>query len=170
MCYEAAVITCTLCDQMHVWTGGLDRNITWPEPIHITSYNDILIFQETDSATPNETTYYTHAYNYKGKALLTVAKQRKWTQTASRAPARGSKAERTDTQGLELVLGVGDRCTVTSAIQRAGNTHLRHGSGDTRIMLMRSSWAQAVFLLSQDCFLSRPRRTHAHQPIAVNSD
>ena len=78
-----------VCSNACVRAGGLDRNITLPKPINITSYNDIFIFQAIDSATQNETIYYTHAYNYKGKALLTVAKQRKWTQTASRGPAGG---------------------------------------------------------------------------------
>ena len=41
----------------------------------------------------------------------------------------------TETQGLELVLGVGDRCTVTSAIQRRGSGHLREGdTGETSIL------------------------------------
>lgn len=34
------------------------------------------------------------------------------------------KAALTETQGLELVLGVGERCTVTNAIQRPGSGHL----------------------------------------------
>lgn len=42
----------------------------------------------------------------------------------------------TETQGLELVLGVGERCTVTSAIQRPGSGHLRAGDGgETGIMI-----------------------------------
>lgn len=48
------------------------------------------------------------------------------------------KAALTETQGLELVLGVGERCTVTSAIQRPGNGHLRGSdSGETSIIVWR---------------------------------
>lgn len=43
-----------------------------------------------------------------------------------------------ETQGLELVLGVGERCTVTSAIQRPGSGHLRASDGaDMSIMVPR---------------------------------
>lgn len=46
------------------------------------------------------------------------------------------KAALTETQGLELVLGVGERCTVTSAIQRPGSGHLRGSdSGETSIIV-----------------------------------
>lgn len=48
------------------------------------------------------------------------------------------KAALTETQGLELVLGVGERCTVTSAIQRPGSGHLRGSdSGETSIIVLR---------------------------------
>lgn len=44
------------------------------------------------------------------------------------------KVALTETQGLELVLGVGERCTVTSAIQQPGSGHLRGSdSGETSI-------------------------------------
>lgn len=47
------------------------------------------------------------------------------------------KAALTETQGLELVLGVGERCTVTSAIQRPGSGHLRGSdSGETSIIVL----------------------------------
>lgn len=43
----------------------------------------------------------------------------------------------TETQGLELVLGVGERCTVTSAIQQPGSGHLRESdSGETSIAVL----------------------------------
>lgn len=43
----------------------------------------------------------------------------------------------TETQGLELVLGVGERCTVTSAIQQPGSGHLRESdSGETSIVVL----------------------------------
>lgn len=46
------------------------------------------------------------------------------------------KAALTETQGLELVLGVGERCTVTSAIQRPGSGHLRGSdSGEMSIIV-----------------------------------
>lgn len=47
------------------------------------------------------------------------------------------KAALTDTQGLELVLGVGERCTVTSAIQRPGNGHLRGSNGGATSIMVR---------------------------------
>lgn len=44
----------------------------------------------------------------------------------------------TETQGLELVLGVGERCTVTSAIQRLGSEHLSGSdTGEISIILLR---------------------------------
>lgn len=48
------------------------------------------------------------------------------------------KAALTETQGLELVLGVGERCTVTRAIQRPGSGHLRGtDGGETSIIVPR---------------------------------
>ncbi|KTF89121.1 hypothetical protein cypCar_00046688 [Cyprinus carpio] len=42
----------------------------------------------------------------------------------------------TETQGLDVALGVGDRCTVTNAIQAPVNGHLREtGSGETDIIV-----------------------------------
>lgn len=45
------------------------------------------------------------------------------------------KAALTETQGLELVLGVGERCTVTSAIQRPGSGHLRGSDRSETIII-----------------------------------
>lgn len=49
------------------------------------------------------------------------------------------KAPLTETQGLELVLGVGERCTVTSAIQWPGSGHHLRASkgGETSIIVLR---------------------------------
>lgn len=48
------------------------------------------------------------------------------------------KAALTETQGLELVLGVGERCTVTSAIQRPGSGHLKGSDGgEMSIIVLR---------------------------------
>lgn len=48
------------------------------------------------------------------------------------------KASLTETQGLELVLGVGDRCTVTRAIHRPGSGYRRGSdSGETSIIVSR---------------------------------
>lgn len=43
----------------------------------------------------------------------------------------------TDTLGLEVVLGVGDRCTMTSAIQGPRTQDVREGSGETHIICCR---------------------------------
>lgn len=50
------------------------------------------------------------------------------------------KAPLTETQGLELVLGVGERCTVTSAIQWPGSGHHLRASkgGETSIIVLRT--------------------------------
>lgn len=56
----------------------------------------------------------------------------------------------TETHGLDVALGVGDRCTVTNAIQAPVNGHLREtGGGETDIIVSRdisrsSSVATAV--------------------------
>lgn len=42
----------------------------------------------------------------------------------------------TETQGLELVLGVGERCTVTSAIQRPGNRYLRESDNGKTVIIV----------------------------------
>lgn len=61
------------------------------------------------------------------------------------------EAALTETQGLELVLGVGERCTVTSAIQRPGSGHLRGSNrGEKSIIVLRErkpSRTRAVCLL-----------------------
>lgn len=71
------------------------------------------------------------------------------------------KAALTETQGLELVLGVGERCTVTSAIQRPGSGHLRGSdSGETSIIVLswrKPSRTRVVGPLS--FFLPLPRRS-----------
>lgn len=97
------------------------------------------------------------------------------------------KADLTETQGLELVLGVGERCTVTSAIQRPGSGHLRGSdSGETSIIVSKArkgSWSRAVGLrssfplsssLTVDC-LTTPRlfplsapAAHAQQPLSLS--
>ncbi len=94
----------------------------------------------------------------------------------------------TETQGLELVLGVGERCTVTSAIQRPGSGHLRGSdSGETSIMVQRRrkpSFSRVICRLSffplsssliGDC-LTTPRLfplsappAHAQLPLACQS-
>lgn len=56
---------------------------------------------------------------------------------ASGSVEKSIKEVLTETQGLELVLGVGERCTVTSAIQQQGSRHLRGSdSGETSIAIL----------------------------------
>lgn len=66
----------------------------------------------------------------------------------------------TETQGLELVLGVGERCTVTSAIQQPGSGHLRGSDrGQTSIAVLGEkipTSARVIFLLP--FFFSLPFR------------
>lgn len=70
------------------------------------------------------------------------------------------KAALTETQGLELVLGVGERCTVTSAIQQPGSGHLRgNNSGKTSIAFFGEkipTQTDVIFLLP--FFFSLPFR------------
>lgn len=62
-----------------------------------------------------------------------------------------TKVALTETQGLELVLGVGERCTVTSAIQRPGSGDLTgNDSGETSIAVSRGrnpTRTRVIFLL-----------------------
>lgn len=85
----------------------------------------------------------------------------------------------TETQGLELVLGVGERCTVTSAIQRPGSGHLRGSEGAEKSIMVSMgqdhSGTGAVglfsfsflpsFSLIVDC-LTTPRQLPLSAPVA----
>lgn len=150
----------------------------------ITSHNEMFIFHNIDAATHEMKRHILRMRtSTKARHVWLEAKQRKLTRSASgetQAFLGGKKRRRrrqkpTETQGLELVLGVGERCTVTSAIQRAGNRHLRGESdrGETGILLVRgeSGWYGAV-VLSPEYTLSlttprlappHARTAHAHR-------
>lgn len=88
------------------------------------------------------------------------------------------EAALTDTQGLELVLGVGDRCTVTSAIQRPGSGHPRGSDGGhtsivvlkgrQRAQLSPARWCPlvVVFFLLPPSFSLSGRRLLDYSPAA----
>lgn len=83
--------------------------------------------------------YFTHAYFYSVWGQTDYRKQRKWTQNyrGGRRCRRKKRCESlTETHGLDVALGVGDRCTVTNAIQAPVNGYLREtGGGETDIIV-----------------------------------
>lgn len=85
--------------------------------------------------------YFTHACFSSVWGQTDRRKQRKWTQNY-RGGGRCRRKEKkrceslTETHGLDVALGVGDRCTVTNAIQAPVNGYLREtGGGETDIIV-----------------------------------